>query len=127
MNLAMSALMVGMLVANIQDHSKKLEVPVEPFSHKYFTQLDKANTALQVYSNTPCAAPEFITTAQNLVVQITTLKEMEKNIPSTEDEITKAHEVEAFLGFVVVANEAVDNQNKCLTPTDKEDKKRSIL
>ena len=114
MNHAVTALMVGMFLANVQDHPKKSEVPVETFSQKYFSQLDKTNAALRVYTNTPCTEPEFKAAAQNLSKQAAYLQGMYHNIPLDEDDIVSAHEIEAYIGFVTVANDSVDQQNQCL-------------
>lgn len=116
MKFAFTAFMIGAMVANVQGNHPKVQAPVETFSHKYFAELDKANTALETYANTPCLAPEFKGAAEAFLAEAKYLDGMHKNIPLDEDDITRAHEKEAFIGFVMLANEIVDAQNACLDP-----------
>ena len=127
MKFAVTALMIGMFLANVHDGKpKQAEVPVETFSHKYFVQLDKTNAALKVYANTPCTAPEFVAAANEFVTQSKYFDGMRQAIPLAEDEITHAHETEVFIGFATLANDVVVNQNNCLRQASEPDHKEGL-
>lgn len=109
--LAVTALVLGMSFGNLTD-KKPLKEPVEPFSQKYFTQLDKANAALRDYLSTPCDVPEHKQTAEAFVKEANLLSGMYKAIPLGEDEILRAHEVEVIVGFDTVAQDGIDEKSK---------------
>lgn len=121
-SLVVSALLLGMSVANVTDKKPAPKAPVETFTHKYFVQVDKVNAALRDYTNTPCRAPEFAQAATNMAEQYNLLSGMYKNIPLKEDDVTRAHEQEVFLGIQVMSKISVDMQEECLkyTPVDKD-------
>src|ERR1700761_100900 len=118
MRLAIAALTIGGFVGSANYQQSTTQKPVkhftESFSHKYFTELDKANTALQRYANTPCEAPEFDSNAESFVDEYKVLDNLESNIPPGEEEITKTHEIEAFIGFQQLASDSVTIQNDCI-------------
>jgi len=118
-NLVATALILGMSMGSAVDKHSAAKQPVEPFSHKYFRQIDKTNAALREYANTPCKAPEFQKAAQDFVLEVNLLQGMYKAIPLAEDELTKAHEEEVYFGLVLFSKQVVDLQNNCIKGSDK--------
>jgi hypothetical protein len=109
--LAITALFIGMFAANVADK------PKDTFAEKYFAQVDKTNTTLKEYTDASCSASDFNAKAQAFIAETDNLTKLEKQIPDDQDEVTQAHEVEVYIGFVKVANDSVDAKNACFDTT----------
>ena len=104
------------LSLNTFSYSQKptVKTPTTEFEHKYFTQLDRANTALQDYTNMSCTAKDFADAETKLTKEYEALKDVSSKIPKFQNSIVMAHEIEAFIGFVQIAGDSIKTQNECI-------------
>ena len=125
MRLALAAMLIGISLGNTADKHTPVKPPVESFTHKYFVQLDKTNAALRDFSNTPCNAEEFTDSEKKFRGQYDLLLGMYKAIPLAENDIDKAHEIEAMYGLQILAKDVIDEQVDCIKNRDNDPKTHS--
>lgn len=102
------------LTTAMSSQKPTVKTPTTDFEHKYFVQLDNANTALEDYTNMSCTAPDFADAETKLVKEYEELGTIESQIPKFQNTIVTAHEIEAFIGFVQIAGDSIKTQNKCI-------------
>lgn len=84
------------------------------FSQTYFEEVDNANRALKTFAQTACDATNFNEVSNSTHAEYEKFLSMEKSIPDDEDDITKGHEVEVFIGYQTLLKGVLAQQGACM-------------